>query len=96
MSGLTKRIVYADKYLSAILGVSEGALVSYAEISKGLHEYIRKNDLKNPESIKRLAARQRTEDLNPTAATVESNYCQDCGEPIPKEAIYCDMCGVKQ
>ena len=47
MSGLTKKAVYADRLLSTILGVSEGDLVSYAQISKGLHKYIRDNNLSN-------------------------------------------------
>jgi hypothetical protein len=48
MSGLTKKIVFADRLLSALLGVKEGELVSYSQLSKGLHKYIKDNDLKNP------------------------------------------------
>ncbi len=34
-----------------VLGVTEGQMVSYSEISKNLHKYIKDNDLKN--SLKR-------------------------------------------
>ena len=49
MSGLTKKAVYADKVLAALLSVKEGTHVSYAELAKGLHKYIRENDLKQPQ-----------------------------------------------
>lgn len=93
MSGLTKKIIYADKTLSSLLGVNEGALVSYAEISKGLHKYIKDKDLKNPKSVQAQSA-----SLQPPAETVaeQVTVCRDCGEPIPQGAVYCDMCGMMQ
>jgi hypothetical protein len=105
MSGLTKRVVYADRHLSVILGVDEGSLVSYAEISKGIHAYIKKNDLKNPKFVKAPSEPSQTEEVNviaqaspasDTSDTSAIRECRDCGEPIPVDAIYCDMCGIQQ
>ena len=97
-------MIYADRHLSAILGVDEGSLVSYAEISKGIHAYIKKNDLKNrkfvktlepsqPEEVNVIAQASPASDTSDTSAIRE---CRDCGEPIPVDAIYCDMCGIQQ
>jgi chromatin remodeling complex protein RSC6 len=102
MSGLTKRIIYADRYLAAILGVNEGSLVSYADISKGIHAYIKKNDLKNPKAVKESSITPEviiTERPAPTLSTeqpAEIRKCRDCGEIIPFDAVYCDMCGIAQ
>jgi len=105
MSGLTKRVIYADRHLSVILGVDEGSLVSYAEISKGIHAYIKKNDLKNPKFVKVHSEPSQTEEVNviaqasPTSDTSDASAireCRDCGELIPIDAIYCDMCGIQQ
>ncbi len=103
MSGLTKRMIYADRYLSAILGVNEGSFVSYAEISKGIHAYIKKNDLKNPKSVKTPETSPIGEEVTMIAQASPSpetptqiRECRDCGEPIPADAIYCDMCGIEQ
>ena len=104
MSGLTKRIIYADRHLSAILGVTEGSLVSYAEISKGIHTYIKKNDLKNPESATRTPEIVHSEEIRtqisepqaPAAVSPQIRECRDCGEIIPVDAFYCDMCGMQQ
>jgi len=107
MSGLTKKTVVADQNLSVILGVKEGELVSYAQLSKGLHKYIKDNDLKNPQrahpSAPTSPAPAATE---PTAAesssavlpavSAELRKCRDCGAEIPAEAIFCDLCGVRQ
>lgn len=108
MSGLTKKIVVADQRLSAILGVKEGELVSYAELSKGLHKYIKDNDLKNlqrahPSTSTSTPTPAPTEPTLPeTRSTVlpaisaDVKKCKDCGAEIPAEAIFCDLCGVKQ
>jgi ribosomal protein L40E len=100
MSGLTKKTVYADKVLATLLGVKEGAHVSYAELSKGLHRYIREKNLKNTNSY------HQTMSVTPasppgeafSASTVNPNFkhCRDCGFEIPPEAVYCDLCGVRQ
>ena len=91
MSGLTKKIIYADKALSTILGVKEGSLVSYSEISKGIHKYIKEKDLKNPHPVQAEPLPQ----LSPVGQA-DAAVCKDCGEAIPAGAIFCDMCGVKQ
>ena len=98
MSGLTKKIIYADKLLSSLLGVPEGSLVSYSEISKGLHKYIKENDLKNPNSAKLKSAPTRPlppPEVAPTRVE-DATLCKDCGEPLPLGAVFCDMCGAKQ
>jgi len=105
MSGLTKRIIYADRYLAAILGVNEGSLVSYADISKGIHAYIKKNDLKNPKTAKAateppmISEAIVAESIQLTPSTeqpAELRRCRDCDEIIPVDAVYCDMCGIVQ
>jgi hypothetical protein len=108
MSGLTKKTVVADQKLSAILGVKEGELVSYAQLSKGLHKYIKDNDLKNlqrarpstPSSAQVLEAAETTppakSSTTPPAISAELKKCRDCGFEIPSEAIFCDLCGVRQ
>jgi ribosomal protein L40E len=93
LSGLTKKTVYADKLLSAILGVSEGELVSYAQISQGVHKYIKDNDLKNL-SIERQHAAEEKPLVEPSPTS--SKQCRDCGAEIPYEAAFCDVCGVSQ
>ena len=89
MSGLTKKIIYADKTLSQILGVDEGTLVSSSELLKGLHKYIKEKGLKDLQPIAKLA------ETLPTVPETSAK-CSDCGEPIPVGALFCDMCGVRQ
>jgi hypothetical protein len=108
MSGLTKKTVVADLHLSAILGVKEGELVSYADLSKGLHKYIKDNDLKNlqrahPSTQTRAPTPEASEPTPPAtspavlpAISAEIKKCKDCGAEIPGEATFCDLCGVKQ
>ncbi len=98
MSGLTKKAVYADKILSHILGVSEGDFVSYAELSRGLHKYIKDNDLKAGSTAG--ISKQPAPQLPPSEPALESastmKRCVDCGAQIPSEALFCDLCGVTQ
>lgn len=102
MSGLTRKQVYVDRNLSHVLGISEGELVSYADIQKRLHKYIKDNDLKNPQRPRQIAppaaaveAPPVTKEIErPSAASVKK--CRDCGSEISSEALYCDMCGVTQ
>ena len=107
MSGLTKKTVFADRALSAILGVKEGELVSYAQLSKGLHKYIKDNDLRNPNRVKPSApisppspATEPTLSVTPQTVLPTGSSamktCMDCGAEIPAEAAFCDLCGVKQ
>jgi len=100
MSGLTKKAVYADKVLAALLSVKEGTHVSYAELSKGLHKYIRENDLKKPPAGTQsttivAASRQRVTDTF-AADEPATRHCRDCGMKIPLDAVFCDLCGVRQ
>jgi hypothetical protein len=111
MSGLTKKTVFADRLLSALLDVREGELVSYAQLSKGLHKYIKDNGLKNrsvlspanppsPPSAETVAApvAQPAQALAPPTQPIPPamKKCKDCGVDIPAEAIFCDLCGVQQ
>ncbi len=106
MSGLTKKTVVADRILSTMLGVKEGELVSYAQLSKGLHKYIKDNDLKNltlqPTQPRSLAIPPPVEPLAsqpipPTpSAIVGMKRCRDCGAEISANAVFCDLCGVAQ
>jgi len=97
MSGLTKKIIYTDKALSSILGVSEGALVSYADISKGLHRYIKEKNLKSPHPVQPQSSFVTPTSPPQSSPAIEQEaVCKDCGEQIPAGAVFCDMCGVKQ
>ena len=100
MSGLTKKTVYADKVLATLLSVREGAHVSYAELSKGLHRYIKENGLKSLESAQQPGPLTPVGRLRETADVSVSNartkWCRDCSSEIPSEAVYCDLCGVRQ
>jgi len=97
-------MIYADRYLSVILGVNEGSLVSYAEISKGIHAYIKKHDLKNPKFVRtpepsqteEVAVIAQASQAHEASAPAQIRECRDCGELIPLDAIYCDMCGIEQ
>jgi hypothetical protein len=95
LSGLTKKIVYADRLLSAILGVNEGDMVSYAQISKGVHKYIKDNDLKNVSARQQPATQQVVKEEKPSASPILKR-CRDCGAEIPQQAVFCDLCGVSQ
>lgn len=99
LSGLTKKAVYADRLLSTILGVSEGDFVSYAEISKGLHKYIKDNNLRNlsatPQPTPQPTRQQVVQEAKPPGS-LQMKQCRDCGAEIPFEAFFCDLCGVSQ
>jgi hypothetical protein len=105
MSGLTKKTIQADRTLSTLLGVNEGELVSYADLSKGVHKYIKDNDLTNPKRRPtQPVTAQPAPALAPTTMLPQASQvaeaglkkCRDCGEEIPAEAMFCDLCGVKQ
>lgn len=96
MSGLLKKRIQVDRNLGIIVGVPEGTNVSYAEIQKGLHKYIRDNhlrvDLAKPEST---AVSEAPEPGAPKAQP-RGMYCISCGEAIPSGACFCDLCGALQ
>ena len=99
MSGLTKKTVIADQTLSTILGVKEGELVSYSELSKGLHKYIKDNDLRNLQRVQPSPAASQPSPVTtqPVAAvSAGMKKCRDCGADISAEAVFCDLCGVRQ
>jgi len=97
MSGLTKKIIYTDKTLSDLLNVKEGSLVSYAEISRGLHKYIKEKDLKNPKSTQVRTQAAHAAPVAPAESVMEKGTtCRDCGEAIPSGAVFCDTCGMRQ
>jgi len=100
MSGLTKKAIYADKVLATLLSVKEGTHVSYAELSKGLHKYIKEKDLKKPSPATQptttlTASSPREPAVAQTTAPV-TKHCRDCGMEIPSGALFCDLCGVPQ
>ncbi len=100
LNGLTKKSVYADKILATMLGVTEGDHVSYAQLSKGLHKYIRENNLKNPPPLRLnappLTLASPVEVTDTVVTTVVTKRCRDCQAEIPAAAIFCDLCGVRQ
>ena len=100
LSGLTKKSVYADKVLARILGVTEGEHVSYAQLSKGIHQYIRENRLKSPSPLNLRAAPVTVpppaEITNTVVTASITKRCRDCDAEIPAEAVFCDLCGVQQ
>lgn len=100
LSGLTKKSVYADKVLATMLGVTEGDHVSYAQLSKGLHQYIRENNLKNSPPLKlnalALTIAPLAEVTNTIVTAIVTKRCRDCGAEIPAVAVFCDLCGLRQ
>ena len=101
MSGLTKKSVYADKVLAKILDVNEGDYVSYADLSRGLHKYIKDNHLRNPPvsnapAASVVAASPPSNAVSTVVTAVFTKKCRDCEAEIPVEAAFCDLCGVRQ
>jgi hypothetical protein len=96
MSGLTRKVIYVDETLGAILGLNEGSLVSYSELLKGLHKYIKEKDLKNPKSVASDSTTPSAVAIPSVPSAEPSTKCRDCGELIPEGAAFCDMCGVRQ
>jgi chromatin remodeling complex protein RSC6 len=81
MSNISKKTIIVDENLSKIIGVDAGTLVSYSELAKGIHEYIKTHNLKKkPEKTEKR----------------KFKFCFKCGAQIPEKAIYCDQCGAKQ
>jgi len=95
LNGLTKKSVYADRVLSTILRVSEGDLVSYADISKGLNKYIADNNLRGTPAKSQPIPTQVIREAEPSIS-MQMKQCRDCGAEIPFEAVFCDLCGVSQ
>jgi hypothetical protein len=94
LSGLLKKRIRVDRNLGLIVGVPEGTTVSYAEIQKGLHKYIRENSLRTDVAGETAPA---AEAVQPDVkAERRGMYCISCGEAIPTGAVFCDLCGAMQ
>ena len=101
LSGLTKKSVYTDKLLATIMDVKEGDRVSYADLTRGLHRYIKDHNLKNPQAPASttappvLTAEGPTNVVTPDAPAL-ARTCRECGTEIAAEAVFCDLCGARQ
>ena len=104
MSSLTRKQIIADATLSALLGVEQGTLVGYSELTKGMHEYIKRNKLrkveedlgltpKSPDSSAKYCSTCGSPILGLTGS---GRYCSACGNLIPGFSAYCDRCGKEQ
>lgn len=74
-----------DDNLSRVIGVKKGVLVSYAEITKGIYDYIKNHGLKVSDKAE-----------EETSTTTMRRYCFRCGVELEAKAKYCYRCGVKQ
>jgi hypothetical protein len=95
LSGLLKKRIRVDRNLGQVVGVPEGTTVSYAEIQKGLHKYIRENNLRTDVAGEAAPAAGSAQ---PDVSRVEPRgmYCISCGEAIPTGSAFCDLCGTMQ
>ena len=96
MSGLLKKRIQVDRNLAAVIGVPEGGTVSYAEIQKGLHKYIRDNNLRTDVAKESGAAPAQVPEPSQPKTQPRGFYCISCGEAIPSGAVFCDLCGALQ
>lgn len=85
MSALQKKIILVDDILSKVVGREQGSFVSYAELTKGIHEYIKKNDL-------RKASAEKPSESAPSGV----KFCYGCGADLASGSTFCDKCGKKQ
>ena len=96
MSGLLKKRIQVDRNLGLVIGFPEGTTVSYAEIQKGLHKYIRDNNLRTDVAKGATAAVPQASEPEAPRGQARGFYCISCGEPIPSGATFCDLCGALQ
>ena len=96
MSGLLKKRIQVDRNLGLVIGFPEGTTVSYAEIQKGLHKYIRDNNLRTDIAKGATAAVPQASEPEAPKGQTRGFYCISCGEPIPGGATFCDLCGALQ
>jgi len=96
LSGLLKKRIQVDRSLGAVIGFPESTVVSYAEIQKGLHKYIRDHGLRTdiPKPVTAPVA-QASEPATPESQR-RGYHCISCGEAIPSGSFYCDLCGALQ
>jgi len=71
-SMLTQRSIVADDTLSMLTGQPKGALLSYTELTKMMHQYIRTKGLK-------LKSCPNCNSQIPGYAT----FCDKCGKDVP-------------
>jgi hypothetical protein len=71
-SMLTQKSIMADDTLSLLTGQPKGALLSYTELTKSMHQYIRSKGL-------RLRDCPNCKSQIPTYAT----FCDKCGKDVP-------------
>lgn len=95
LSGLLKKRIRVDQNLGLVVGVPEGTTVSYAEIQKGLHKYIRENNLRT-DMAGEAAPSAKAVQPDVAKAKLRGMYCISCGEAIPTGAVFCDLCGTMQ
>lgn len=95
MSGLLKKRIQVDQNLAVVIGVPEGTTVSYAEIQKGLHRYIKDNNLRT-DVEKETVSEPKTAGAEEAKEQAGEMYCISCGEAIPSGAVFCDLCGAMQ
>lgn len=96
MSGLLKKRIQADRNLGTIVGVPEGTAVSYAEIQKGLHRYIKEHNLRTDLAKEATPAVSQRAEAETPKGEVREVHCISCGEAIPSGAVFCDLCGAMQ
>ena len=96
MSGLLKKRVRVDRSLAAVIGVPEGTTVSYAEIQKGLHKYIKDNGLRTDLTRRTTPIVSQPPESEAPKSQPNPRYCTSCGEAIPSGAVFCDLCGSLQ
>jgi ribosomal protein L40E len=70
-SMLTQKSILADDTLAMLTGQPKGALLSYTELTKMMHQYIRTNQL-----------RQKTCQSCKAQVTGTATACDKCGKPI--------------
>jgi ribosomal protein L40E len=75
-SMLTQKSIMADDTLSLLTGQPKGALLSYTELTKSMHQYIRSKQL-------RLKACPNCKTQVPGYAT----FCDKCGKDIAPTAV---------
>ena len=96
MSGLLKKRIEVDRGLGTVIGFPEGTVVSYAEIQKGLHKYIHDHGLRTDTDKAATASPAQPSKPETTQSRGRGFYCISCGEAIPSDAVFCDLCGVLQ
>ena len=96
MSGLLKKRIQVDRNLATVIGVPEGTAVSYAEIQKGLHRYIKEKNLRTDVTKTEPAAVPQEAEPEAPKDRARGVYCISCGEAIPVGAVFCDLCGALQ